>query len=431
MSEPPSTAALLQQAEQARARGDHEAAARLWRQVVAQDPNAAVAWNSLGMQALSANDHASAESLFVRATEADPSGAPLWMNLAAARRGQGDTEGERLALEGALAVDQRHLMANIRLAELHERVGEVNSAAFRWSGVAGILEAMPTRTQALDDMLAHARTRLANGVAKFGAAVEAGLSAARAVVPEAGLRRFDTCIDAMLGRRTIYHHRPHGLHFPFLPADEFFSREYFPWLPELEAATPVIRREFEALLASADNGFSPYVEMTPGSPANIWTPLDRSQDWSARYLWKYGERQEAVCSRCPETAAVLGRLPMADMPGKGPTAFFSVLRPGVRLPPHTGVSNVRSIVHLPLIVPPGCGFRVGGETRSWEEGRAFAFDDTIEHEAWNESDSLRAVLIFDVWNPHLTEAEKAMLRTLFTTLSGMDDVPAAVGAVAD
>jgi aspartyl/asparaginyl beta-hydroxylase (cupin superfamily) len=310
-------------------------------------------------------------------------------------------------------------------------VGEVNSAAFRWSGVVEILQNAPSRTPALDQMLAHARSRLADGVAKFAGEVETGLADLRTDVSADERRRFDTCVDAMLGRRTIYRNQPHGLHFPFLPADEFFPRKHFPWMPEIEAAAPAIRRELEALLAAPDHGFGPYVKMTPGSPVNEWTPLDRSDDWCARYLWKFGERQEAVCARCPETAAALESLPLADMPGKGPTAFFSILKPGARLPAHTGVSNVRSIVHLPLIVPPGCGFRVGGETRAWEEGRAFAFDDTIEHEAWNQSSSIRALLIFDVWNPHLTETEKAMLRTLFTTLGGMDDVPAAVGAVAD
>jgi aspartyl/asparaginyl beta-hydroxylase (cupin superfamily) len=235
----------------------------------------------------------------------------------------------------------------------------------------------------------------------------------------------------MLGRRRVYHNEPHGLHFPFLPADEFFDRALFPWMAELEGAAPAIRRELEALLAAHDSGFSPYVEMTPGSPVGKWTPLDGSDAWSARYLWKYGERQAEVCERCPETAAALERVPLADMPGKGPTAFFSVLKPGARLPAHTGVSNVRAIVHLPLIVPPGCGFRVGGETREWVEGRAFAFDDTIEHEAWNGSDAIRAVLILDVWNPHLSTAERDMLRELFRTLAALDDAPAGMGAVAD
>jgi len=83
-----------------------------------------------------------------------------------------------------------------------------------------------------------------------------------------------------------------------------------------------------------------------------------------------------------------------------------------RIPPHTGSSNVRATIHLPLVVPPGCGFRVGAETRAWEEGRAWAFDDTIEHEAWNESGQPRAILIVDAWNPLLTEVEREAVRLI-------------------
>jgi len=93
--------------------------------------------------------------------------------------------------------------------------------------------------------------------------------------------------------------------------------------------------------------------------------------------------------------------------------FFSILKAGKRIPPHTGVTNIRSIVHLGLIVPQGCGFRVGGEVREWREGEAFVFDDTIEHEAWNDSDEDRAVLILDCWNPHLSPAEQDMILKMF------------------
>lgn len=431
MSSPnPATLRLLQAAAQAGRVGDAAGAARALRQVLERAPDHPEALNALGMQALG-DDPAEAEALFARAAAADPNAAPLWMNLATARRRLADDPGERAALEGALAIDQRHLMANVRLAELHERLGEPNQAAFRWGGVVTVIEATAPRTPALGDLLAHAKARVADRSVRFGGEVDARLREARGGIDPGARRRFDACVDAMLGRRRVYHNEPHGLHFPFLPADEFFDRSQFPWMAELEAATPKIRRELEALLAAPDSGFAPYVEMTPGAPNNKWTPLDRSDAWSARYLWRYGERQEDVCARCPETAAALARVPLADMPGKGPTAFFSVLKPGARLPAHTGVSNVRAIVHLPLIVPPGCGFRVGGETREWVEGRAFAFDDTIEHEAWNGSDAVRAVLILDVWNPHLSAAERDMLRELFRTLGSLEDAPSGMGAVAD
>jgi aspartyl/asparaginyl beta-hydroxylase (cupin superfamily) len=117
-----------------------------------------------------------------------------------------------------------------------------------------------------------------------------------------------------------------------------------------------------------------------------------------------------------------------DLTGRAPTAFFSILKPGVHLPPHTGTSNVRSVLHLPLMVPPGCGFRVGGEVREWMVGEAFVFDDTIEHEAWNRGTALRAVLILDVWNPYLAAEERVMLQTLFDALGAQLNM---AGAVAD
>jgi aspartyl/asparaginyl beta-hydroxylase (cupin superfamily) len=109
---------------------------------------------------------------------------------------------------------------------------------------------------------------------------------------------------------------------------------------------------------------------------------------------------------------------MAMVPGSAPSAFFSTLAPKTLIPPHTGVTNARLVVHVPLIVPPGCWFRVGNERREWKPGEALIFDDTIEHEAWNGSDELRAVLIFDVWNPYLDEKERALVCEL---LAGVRD----------
>jgi aspartyl/asparaginyl beta-hydroxylase (cupin superfamily) len=96
------------------------------------------------------------------------------------------------------------------------------------------------------------------------------------------------------------------------------------------------------------------------------------------------------------------------------------LRPGARIPPHHGVLNSRLICHLPLIVPDRCGFRVGNETRAWEEGKLLVFDDSMEHEAWNDSDRDRVVLIFDVWRPELGEADRRAITTMFEAI---DDYP--------
>jgi aspartyl/asparaginyl beta-hydroxylase (cupin superfamily) len=223
-----------------------------------------------------------------------------------------------------------------------------------------------------------------------------------------------------MGRRKIYRNECHGIEFPFLPADEFFARDHFPWLALLESRTDAIRDELRQLLEARGEVLPrPYVAQKQGTPQNKWTPLDNSLDWGAIFLWEFGRPNPAVQQACPATVAVLNQFLRADIPGRGPTAFFSLLKPRTRIPPHTGVTNMRSIVHLPLIVPEGCGFRVGGETRQWREGEAFVFDDTIEHEAWNDSDDLRAVLIFDVWNPWLTSEERELARGLFASGSAV------------
>jgi aspartyl/asparaginyl beta-hydroxylase (cupin superfamily) len=367
----------------------------------------------LGVEALERDDLAAAQRHFEAATRADPRAPALWLNLAKAHRLAGNDEAERAALQSALETDQRHLTALIRLAELHERRGEMGDAVVRWSGVAQLATEHPSPPPELQAIFDHARAFIAEQKQQLGQALNDDLEEALKRASPRDRRRITAAVDHMLGRRGIYTNQCFGLHYPFLPADEFLDREHFPWLAELEAATPVIRNEVLELLASDDPGLSPYVAMPPGTPENIWTGLNNSRAWSALHLWKDGERIDGACARAPKTAEIVGRLPLATIPGRAPTVFFSILQAGKHIPPHTGVTNTRTIIHLPLVVPPGCAFRVGGETREWREGEAFAFDDTIEHEAWNRSDKDRAVLILDCWNPYLSEHEREMICRLF------------------
>jgi aspartyl/asparaginyl beta-hydroxylase (cupin superfamily) len=384
-------------------------------------PEHPVVNNSLGVEALERDDAATARHHFEIATRSDPRAAALWMNLAKAHRMARDDEGEKSALEAALATDQRHLMALVRLAQLHERRGETVEATTRWAGVKAMSATVPKPTAELRAIFDHADAFLANRSLALADALERELADDLHSASERDRRRITAARDHVLGRRQIYPNICHGMHYPFLPADEYFDREHFPWLAELEAQTDVIRAEVIALLASPDAGLSPYVTMPPGTPRNLWSDLDNNTAWSALHLWRDGERIDGACARAPRTAAIVEKLPLADIPGKAPTVFFSILQAGKHIPPHTGVTNTRAIIHLPLVVPPGCEFRVGGETRPWREGEAFAFDDTIEHEAWNRSDQDRAVLILDCWNPHLSEHERTMIRRLFMAADAQND----------
>jgi len=111
--------------------------------------------------------------------------------------------------------------------------------------------------------------------------------------------------------------------------------------------------------------------------------------------------------------AALAHVPLAKIPGRTPSVLFSQLQPGAHIPPHNGLINTRLIVHLPLIVPGKCRLRVGNEVREWQEGKAWVFDDSIDHEAWNDSDRTRVILLFDIARPELTDEENRWVATLF------------------
>jgi aspartate beta-hydroxylase len=403
---------LIRQAMVARARGDARKELQLIDIALTAKPNSPRALNMRGMRALADADFARAVDCFTRAAAADPGQPALLVNLASAHRGLKDDDGERAAIQAALDIDQLQLTPQLRMAELFERQGRMSDAARHWGAVVQLGQQVDAPTPAVHDALARGNRFLQHHNAQYADTLDRELANA---VPS-GQRgyRFRVCVDHMLRRRPLYRNECAGVHYPFLPADEFFDRALFPWFAELEAKTPKIRREALALLEAGDEALRPYVRLDKGTPQNKWSPLDGSLDWGACFLWEYGTRNDAVCDRCPETAAALAAAPQNHVPGKAPSAFFSILKPGAKIPPHTGVTNTRAIIHLPLVVPPGCGFRVGGETREWVEGQAFAFDDTIEHEAWNNSDQPRVILILDVWNPHLTVDEQGWLEKLFS-----------------
>jgi aspartyl/asparaginyl beta-hydroxylase (cupin superfamily) len=127
---------------------------------------------------------------------------------------------------------------------------------------------------------------------------------------------------------------------------------------------------------------------------------------------KDGAEVPANAARCPRTLAAWRQTPAPVQSGRTPVCLFSLLKPHTAIPPHVGASNVRLVVHLPLIVPAGCRFRVGNSVRTWEPGRAWVFDDTIEHEARNDSAHTRVILIFDTWHPGLTAEERQLISAL-------------------
>jgi aspartate beta-hydroxylase len=214
------------------------------------------------------------------------------------------------------------------------------------------------------------------------------------------------------------------VHFlPNLPQHAWYERAEFEWAAALETQTEAIRDELLGVLAD-EAAFAPYIEGDVHGPARDYQGLLNNPAWSAFYLWRDGQPVVENIARCPATAAALRAVPHPIIKGRSPTAMFSLLRPRTRIPPHHGMLNARLIAHLPLIVPPGCAMRVGQETRPWREGELTLFDDSVEHEAWNESDETRVVLLFDVIRPELTEGEQRAVDLIFRAVD-------AYGAIGD
>ncbi|MFM9851609.1 MAG: aspartyl/asparaginyl beta-hydroxylase domain-containing protein [Sphingomonadaceae bacterium] len=391
--------------------GDREGAAAQWQALLALKPDHPRALNAVGNWLLSKGKAGEACPFLERAVAADPDQPALLFNLAMAQRGAGQAADALDSLNKALAIDPYFVQATFQMAILYQETGQLRSAAQVYRNFLDTTPPEIVSAPQFSDQIARAKAVIA---ADNEALERAILS--HGVAPG---RRAQEAVDALLGRAPIYRSDPTFLSVPRLPAIPFLDRSLFPWIDALEAATAAIINEAQRVLTIPDAApFEPYVANPPGTPANQWKDLDHSNAWGAFFLWKHGKRNERNCALCPETAKAIEVAPLVSLDGRAPNAFFSLLKPRTKIPPHTGVTNARLTVHLPLIVPEGCGFRVGGETREWVPGQAWVFDDTIEHEAWNDSDKPRLILIFDVWHPMLDAAE----RDFFTNmLAAYDD----------
>ncbi len=403
---------MIQASQAAGAAGRTTEADQLLARVAQLAPAHPAVLNELGTRMMQRGEPAKAYELFQRATQADPNHPNLWSNLATSLHALDRLPEELDAIERALALEPRHLAALLQKGTLFEQTGDPRNAARAYRNALAVLPSGASPPATVSAMIEHARAVIASDDTALAAAIEERLAPIRERHGPAQYRRVEHCVDLLTGRRTRFNPQPTFMYFPEIPAVEFFDRADFPWLDAIEAASDEIRAELMSVLVADREGLEPYVAYREGTPLNQWKELNKSRRWSAYFLWNQSMPQEAHLARCPRTAEVLRGAPQCDVAGRGPTAFFSVLDAATRIPPHTGVTNTRSIVHLPLIVPPGCGFRVGAETREWVPGRAFVFDDTIEHEAWNDSSELRAVLILDLWNPFLSAAEREMVTAL-------------------
>jgi aspartyl/asparaginyl beta-hydroxylase (cupin superfamily) len=368
-------------------------------------------------RAASRGDKAGARLILEEVTAEAPDRLDSWLKLAAMCRAQGDVEAALAAVSGALRIEPLGFLPLLLKASLLEAAGRTAEAGEAYGhALAQRPDATPP---GLASAIATAERLHTAHVAAAGARLAAAAAPLEPRLNEPERRRLRRFRSNIVRTTRPYHCEPSHFHYPALREREFHDPEDFPWLAALEAATASIREDFERVMAAERAELVPYIQYPDDVPLRQWAELNRNPAWTAIHLVRNGVTIQANARHCPAAMALLEACDQPEISERGPNAMFSLLAPGAHIPPHNGVANTRLVCHLPLIVPPGCWFRVGDERRDWEAGKAWIFDDTIEHEAMNPSDALRVILIVDTWHPDLSPAEREAVAAVMAA-SGLD-----------
>nr|KAF6326103.1 aspartate beta-hydroxylase [Pipistrellus kuhlii] len=176
---------------------------------------------------------------------------------------------------------------------------------------------------------------------------------------------------------------------------------YTELVKSLERNWKLIRDEGLAVMDKAKGLFLPEDEN-----------LREKGDWSQFTLWQQGRKNENACKGAPKTCSLLDKFPETTGCRRGQIKY-SIMHPGTHVWPHTGPTNCRLRMHLGLVIPKeGCKIRCANETKTWEEGKVLIFDDSFEHEVWQDAASFRLIFIVDVWHPELTPQQRRSLPAI-------------------
>jgi len=424
---PPATPAICrEQALAAWQRGDMAVAEQAFEQLLESLPDDAEALQFLATRQLGRGDAERAIELLLAAHRAQPQDAAILHRLGEVQMLAGDAEAAADSLRKGLQVAPGMFVARLRLGVALEQQGRRHEAMLAYVGAIDVAQAQgrwlddATTAPGLRDAVKHAVRYVAAGRRELFDAV---IEPLRQRYGRSELIRVDQCLAIYLGEQAAVlpdpRQRPKFLYFPGIPSRTFYPRGRFPAHARLEAATDAIREELRAVLSHAQDDLVPFLGTNSSELAATHlrgSSGTREAAWDAFFFYRHGVRHDMQHARCPHTSAVLDSMPLVRIRDHAPETLYSVLRPGTHILPHRGVTNTRLVTHLPLIVPPDCALRVGGETHVWEEGRCITFDDTFEHEAWNHSAQTRVVLIVDSWNPDLSEAERAAVADLVAAI---------------
>jgi aspartate beta-hydroxylase len=415
---------LSVQAKQLLKEGRVAEAERLYEQILAASPDDAEALNLVALAALRRRDLARALALLRHAVAVHPSDFHSCYHLARCQDEAGDLAQALPLYESVLEMQPANPVARLYFAYALERSGSRERALAHYVRALGQAQSEgrwldPRTTPPNLKPLVEQAVALVRQTKR--ALADDALAALRARYGGSELGRVERALRIYLREEAAQladpRQQPTMLYFPDLPPSAYLDRKLFPWIDGLEQATGAIRAELMRLLPSSAGRERVFLSESV-ERVNL-RGIGAEPSWNGYYFYRHGERREDNCAACPATAAAIDALPLARVPGHGPEVLYSVFTTGTHLLPHRGVTNTRLVGHLPLIVPADCALKVGGELHVWQEGHVVVFDDTYEHEAWNRSDRIRVVMIFDVWNPHLTPVEQDAIAELLPRMGAL------------
>jgi aspartyl/asparaginyl beta-hydroxylase (cupin superfamily) len=198
-----------------------------------------------------------------------------------------------------------------------------------------------------------------------------------------------------LPKSTAHNRRP-GMFYPGLRTAPIHDPSDFAWVDSVLDRTSDFVSELSALERQGrqSSGFH-----------TVWPEYTQNGEWAAFWLRLYGRTYTANAARCPKTLSVI-----ESVPRQAGWLGFSAMAPGTHVAPHCGFTNAKLRCHVPLeLSPSGNRIRIGDTLYSWKVGEILIFDDSFEHEVWNDSQARRVVLIFDIFHPDLSDDEVQFL----------------------
>jgi aspartate beta-hydroxylase len=395
------------------------------RALVEEAPDCAEAWLLLSELAGQRGDAVRACACVEAAARHAPGVAAVALQRAQLQLAGGAPQDAAGTLATLLARQPKQYVGWLLLGQAFEAAGRHDLALRAWSQglrlgqaagqLMGMASTPPAFRPVIQQIIAQVNAQL------YGPVIE-GFERMRERFGASELARLEHALAVYLGARQDTppspHQRPKFLYFPGLPEGPYHDPFLHPWTARLVDSFDAIRAEALAVL-EADTGIEEFLQFAPGQSRDGYLGgAGSTPSWDAYFFYRHGRRYDANHARCPATSQLLDSIELCEVAGQAPEVCFSVLQPGTDIKPHHGATNTRLVMHLPLVVPPGCALNVrGGGEHLWREGEPMMFDDTFEHEAWNRSDRRRVILLMDCWNPHLTGAERIATRHVVELIS--------------